>query len=108
MQGSTKTEFNYGMNFFNRFQLAVGEAFAAIYGLVQTWFERNLGFLSALCANSIEQFPFSFCRTVPAELGLSRGSAFLAPAGFILEAFGSVELLLPCSEYEFLSTILAH
>jgi len=87
---------------------AVSETFTAIYRLIQTWFEGNLGILAALCADSVVHLSFSLYRTISAELGLSSRPAFLAPSRFILEASGRIKFLFPRGKNEFLPTVFAH
>ena len=78
------------------------EALAAVYGSVAGGLERNLCFLAALSAHG--GVHLSLC----SGSVLSCVTASLASLGLVLEAFFSIELLLTCSENEFLSAILAN
>lgn len=78
------------------------EALAAIYRSVLSGFEGDLSLIAAGSAGS--------CIHLSAFSGsvLSRITASLAALGLIYKAFLCIELLLACSENEFVSAVLTY
>ena len=74
-----------------------GEALAAVNRSVVARLERNLCFLTAVCAYGGEHF-FRFLGAV-----LSLVTACFASLGLVLEASFRVEFLLTCGENEFVA-----
>jgi len=64
--------------------------------------ERNLTFLTALCANCVEHLTFAVTSAVLASIAAS-----LATLGLVSEALFCIKFLLSGSESEFLSAFLA-
>ena len=82
----------------------LGEAFAAVHGLVATGLEGNLGGAAATIADHFEHLAFA---TVVVAIGTTSGAASGAAAGFVLEALFGVESLFGSGEGEFLTAFTA-
>ncbi len=78
------------------------ETFAAKNGSVACGLEGDLCFLSAFCTGNGEILSGRFAGV------LSLIAACLASLRLVLEALLSVEFLLACREYEFLTAIFAN
>ena len=83
----------------------LGEAFAAVHGLVATGLEGNLGGAAATIADHFEHLAFA---TVVVAIGTTSGAASGAAAGFVLEALFGVEFLFTSREHEFVTTVTAY
>ena len=80
----------------------LGEAVAAVNGTIALGLERNLGLAAAGSAGSSEQLAGG------AGSVLAGSTASLALLGLVLEAAGSVELLLTGGENELLAALVAN
>ena len=82
----------------------LGEAIAAVHGLIATGLEGNLGGAAATIADHFEHLAFA---TVVVAIGTTSGAASGAAAGFVLEALFGVESLFRSGEGEFLTAFTA-
>ena len=81
------------------------EAVTAVDGTIATRFERNLGFLTA--GGTVHAEEFALWASAATFSALPGSSTVGAPAGFIREALGCVELLLTRGEGESCTAVAA-